>query len=288
MSTELDPLVAAALADLTNDDILSPTGLRVRLLTSVRRPFAPIRQGFVQQPRGASTRAATLSKLVKAGNSRALDLELLALALEPVLDGTPLPNSTWAMLLQADGGTKIPTTGISKAWNLLEDKYRLIERGTRVKKLANVIPLREDGSGEPYSRPGIDAKGTTGYFILPHAYWIDGWDQKLSLSAKAMLLVHLAATQQSPTLCMSYEHAANWYGISERTAERGIIELRQKSLLDQRGQKVFEPRSPTRETIRYHRFLLGTFSTLSRRKLQQKTRKETRARQNRKGDQESA
>lgn len=262
--------------------------MRTRLLATARRLFTPIRAGFVQQPRGATTRAATLSKLVEAKASRTLDLALLVLALEPVLDGTPLPNATWAVLLQGDKQPEIPPTAVSKSWKLLEEKYHLVKRGTRINRLANIAPLCEDGSGEPYTRPGLNAKGTTGYFTLPHTYWTDGWDQKLSMAGKAMLLVHLAATQKSPTLMMSYEQADEWYGLSERTAERGIQELRRHGLLGERGQKVVEPRSPTRETVRYHRYLTGDFSTHGRKELQQQTRKETRARHSKRSDQEEA
>ncbi|HYS35878.1 MAG TPA: hypothetical protein VEO01_09625 [Pseudonocardiaceae bacterium] len=287
MTTEIDPVLAEALASLVDEDASGPTELRIKLLSAARRPFVPIRHTFVQQPRSAETRAAKLSELVRARNRRALDTTLLVYALEPILGGTPLPNSTWARLLSGEKGPAVPVTAVSKTWGLLEDDYRLVERGRRLHKLADVRPLREDGSGEPYIRPGRVAKGTTGYFILPHTYWSDGWDQTLTLPAKAMLLVYLSATQKTPTLCMSYEQADAWYGLSERTAERGIRELRNASLLGEHGQKVAEARSATGSTIRYHRFLLGEFSTHSRQALQQKTSAETRGRLGRAARQES-
>lgn len=278
MNSALDPIVSQAVAELQDEVALSPAAMRRRLLNSVRRPFVPIRHTFVQQPRGSASRAGMVSKLVTAHNQRALDAILMVLALEPVLEGTPLPNNTWAALLSADTGPAVPTTAVSKTWRALEEEYQLIQRGTRLKKLATIRPLAEDGSGKPYSRPGLSAKGTTGYFVLPHAYWWDGWNEKLTLPAKAMLLVHLSATQQTPVLAMGYEQAPEWYGLSERTAERGIRELRSTGLLKEHGQKVAEARSATGFTVRYHRFLLDDFSTHGRQALQKQTRRETRSR----------
>lgn len=278
MSSALDPLVAQAIAELQDEVTLSPAAMRRGLLNSVRRPFVPIRHTFVQQPRGSASRAGMVSKLVAAHNQRALDAILMVLALEPVLEGTPLPNNTWAALLSTDTGPAVPTTAVSKTWRALEEEYQLIQRGTRLKRLATIRPLAEDGSGKAYSRPGLSAKGTTGYFILPHSYWRDGWDQKLSLPAKAMLLVHLSATQQTPVLAMGYEQAQEWYGLSERTAERGIRQLRMLGLLREHGQKVAAARSANGYTIRYHRFLLDDFSSHGRQALQKQTRSETRNR----------
>lgn len=163
-----------------------------------------------------------------------------------------------------------------------------MERGTSPGIEANQRTPRRATHPVPYTRPGSEAKGTTGYFVLPHAYWLHGWDRKLSLAGKALLIVHLSATQKTPILTMSYEQADDWYGLSERTAERGIRELRNVGLLGEHGQKVIAHRSPTGSTIRYHRFLLGDFSTQSRQALQQKTRSEARARIARAAEKERA
>lgn len=139
--------------------------------------------------------------------------------------------------------------------------------------------LHESGSGKAYTRPGLDPMGTsTGYFWLPNSYWLDGWHSKLNLPGKAMLLIWLSATSNQPTFAMSYEQTPKWYGISERTAERGIRELSDLNLMKSVGQKVAAARSPKGYTIRYNRALTGDFSHGRRKRQHEAMVKETRGR----------
>jgi len=83
-----------------------------------------------------------------------------------------------------------------------------------------VTLLREDGSGQPYTRPG---KGNTDRFLrLSHRFWLDGWYEKVDLPATAMLLValHEKLNFELPT-----ERVPDWYGWSADTAERGLATL---------------------------------------------------------------
>jgi hypothetical protein len=148
---------------------------------------------------------------------------------------------------------------MSKTWAELA-QYKLISREGRIRRLANVLPLREDGSGVAYTRPGKSATGTSGYFALPTAYWTEEWDQKLTLPAKAMLLVLLSSTTKRPTLNADYPEIARRFGISERTAGRGATELKEHKLMGVHGQLVAAPRSPIGITTRHHRFPIGPFA----------------------------
>ena len=253
MSTPFDPL--AALAD---EAPIGPHETRVRLLESARRQLVPIRRSFVELPATAG-RPSTLAVLVKGRKARALDAELLLLGLEPILDKTPLHSSVWGRGLSPESGPLVSGQSMSKTWAELAE-YKLINRDGRIKRLANVLPLREDGSGVAYTRPGKTAKGTTGYFALPTTYWTEGWDQKLTLPAKAMLLVLLSSTTKRPTLNADYPEIARRFGISERTAGRGAAELKEHQLMGVHGQLVAAPRSPNGITTRHHRFATGPFA----------------------------
>lgn len=263
-------------AELVDDVPLSPTeALRV-LLTSAKRDYTPVRNLFVQQPSGSADRASVLASFVTNRQERALDAILTLYALQPVLsDDDPLPLGAWANIL----GTRRPCglTTVSKTFRTLEN-MRLVTRKRRG-HLTIVTPLLEDGSGRPWSKPGLqpdEPAGSGGYFTLPHEYWTDGYIDRLRLPGKAMLLIMLKETQGKPPFEMAVDRAQKWYGISERTAERGYAELNAEKLLDIHVQRVASPRLPKgvlRE--RYHRALRDPFSTVRRRDLQLEARKKS-------------
>ncbi|GCE40957.1 hypothetical protein Rhow_004600 [Rhodococcus wratislaviensis] len=79
---------------------------------------------------------------------------------------------------------------------------------------------------------------------------------------------------------MAVERAQQWYGISERTAERGYAELLNEGLIQTHIQKVPSPRlSPGVLRKIYHRALRGPFATDARKQLQDATTARTRAQQ---------
>ena len=128
--------------------------------------------------------------------------------------------------------------------------------------------LREDGSGAEYTRPKRGA--TDGHwFVLPHTYWLDGWDRKLSAAEKLMLLI---ALDQKDGFDISPERTPAWYGISRATAQRGYRGLVEHGILSAEIYHQADPKSPTgwRTSIRYT--TLGPWSIASRLKAG-KTRK---------------
>jgi hypothetical protein len=180
-----------------------------------------------------------LAELVRRHDDRALDLYLLFRAVASGGDWAVTESSQlWARALDLGTGPSA-RAAISKAWKRLED-LMLIER-TRRGRWASVKPLLEDGSGTPYA--GVSGEPNDRYFRLPFAYWTapDGWHRRLSLPAKAMLLV--ALTRSGPFMLPS-EKVKAWYGLSEDTAERGFRELRQADLLSVRLQRDAAPLAP--------------------------------------------
>ncbi|MFD4433010.1 hypothetical protein [Nocardia sp. NPDC058497] len=264
-------------ADLVDEPALSSQAAVTALLSSAKRAYTPVRNSFVQRPPGSAERGSTLAILVRNRQERALDAILLVYALQPVLSNSdPLPFGTWAHLLSTRKPCSVTT--VSKTFRVLEE-FRLTVK-TRLGHSTIVTPLMEDGTGKAWSKPGQPTADvdTGGYFAVPHDYWTAGYVDYLRLPGKAMLLIMLKETQGTPAFEMAVERASEWYGISERTAERGYTELSNAGLLDIHVQRVASPRLPPgvrRE--RYHRALRTPFSTTRRRELQIEARKHSRA-----------
>ena len=158
---------------------------------------------------------------------RGLQAELLLLGITSSGDGqdgwtTTLPIAVWARAFVTThyASAASAATAVSKVLSRSE-KRRLIERDRRGReRKIRVTLLREDGSGQPYTRPG---KGNTDRFLrLSHRFWLDGWYEKVDLPATAMLLValHEKLNFELPT-----ERVPDWYGWSADTAERGLATL---------------------------------------------------------------
>lgn len=250
------------------DQVEMPTSeARTQLLDSARRGFCPLRNTFVQWPNTAKSRPSILAKMVTNRQERALDAFLLLHALQPILEGDPLPMGTWANLLSGRHTCSVPTA--SKTFRTLED-MKLLSRDPsgHLKKLTLKL---EDGTDQPWVKAGSDATVREGYFAIPHEYWTDGYVDRLRLPGKAMLLIALKETQGAghTSFEMALERAQEWYGVSERTAERGFNELDKEKLLQTHIQKVANPKLPPGVTQRrYHRALREPFSTDYRQQLQ--------------------
>lgn len=255
----------------------SPEVTRRELLASTKRGFAPVRHIFVQKPRNAkrprAQRGALLGELVSGHQERALDALLLVLALEPILgENDPLHSAVWGRLLSDD---EIKVGSVSRTWKQLTDR-KLI---TKVRRAGHALvrPRREDGKAA-YTRPGKAAREEGSgwprgdwYFVIPHEYWLEGWDQKLSLPAKAMLLIALKETGTSPSFWMRHDDAPAWYGISSDTAQRGLAELVSEGLMQVFHQKIAAAKSPSGYTTRDHYTLRSPFSMDARKALQATT-----------------
>ena len=127
----------------------------------------------------------------------------------------------WARAL--DLGGKNRAAAVSKVLTRLVND-RLVKRD-RVSRKAHITLLREDGSGNDYTHP---ANAGDKYLKLSHAYWIDEWHKKLSLPAKAVLLV---ARSMPHEFFLPIENAPKQFGFSADTLEDGVRDLRNHRLL---------------------------------------------------------
>ena len=261
----LDPF-----AGLQDQQPPTPHEAVANLLAAGKRGYVPIRNVLVQHDSGVpgGVRASKLAEFVTNRQERALDALLLLYALQPVgITEDPLPLGAWANLLSTR--TSCGVTTVSKTFRVL-DEMGLVSRERRGPHTV-ITPLHEDGHRQTWFRPGSNPDLAEGFFTLPHEYWTGHYVDKLRLPGKAMLLIMLKETQSQsrPTFSMAVERAQAWYGISERTAERGYKELSDLALTDVRIQRVASPRLPAgvlREV--YHRALLEPFSTSYRNTLQ--------------------
>lgn len=232
------------------------------LLTRAKRLSTPVRKEFVQNPLRVTDRRATLSIFVHNRDLRGLQALLFVLAVTSSgagVDGwsTTLAIPVWARALNLtrDATDASAATAVSKVLTRLEQR-RLIERDRRGReRKIRVTLLREDGSSQPYTRPG---DGNSDRFLqLPHAYWTDGWFSKLDLPATAMLLV---ALHEKPGFQLPTENMPRWYGWSADTAERGFAALEKYGLLDKTTRLKKAPLSPTGQARVNEYTLIGPFA----------------------------
>ena len=233
-----------------------------------KREALPLALGFLQG-RNEQNRPVPgpLSHFVRRGRETALEQYLLLHAIasgETEGFDVRLGAATWA---RAIGGYFDPKTGVieaaalhavSRNWAFLKE-IRLIET-ERVGRKVRARLLADDGSGGAYQHIGAGMKGKKlnghGYLKLPYAYWRQGWHEKLSLSAKAMLLI---ALYQGDGFSLPYNKLSGWYGISEATGQRGLRELRERGLLHRERHRRRDPESPVGFADVYHYQLLPPF-----------------------------
>lgn len=217
----------------------------------------------MQLPNTSATRPSVLGALVHARQGVALQLLLLGLALEPIR-GLNLAPARWAQMLRFRS-RPVSTTQVLRAVGQLQERG-LVDQGASRRGLELNL-LREDASRQPYTRPA-GGEGGKGYFLLPHVAWDSGLLDSLSLPGLAAFLITLHDTHQKPSFRASYEQFAGWYGISERSAERGFRELASRGLLLSHPQKIQDLRSPSGLRTVWWRALQDPYSTSARQRLQ--------------------
>lgn len=224
-----------------------------------RRDFVPLKRAFLQTRRRGGG-AGPLSVFVKAHRRRALELYLLAHALASVEPyDVALPARVWALALGLPD-TASSRVFISGSWTWLE--LHGLVRTERDGRLRRVWLLDDTGSGSPYAH-GRAVKGQSlDYFKLPHAFWIEGWNERLDLSGVAVLLISLSLPS---TFGLPQERAGEWYGLSRDTIRRGVAQLRQHELLTMRTTWRRTQRSPTGATEERRYTLTGSFASQKRR-----------------------
>lgn len=260
---DLDVASAGARAELA-------AATRKAILDRSNRTIVPIRKTFVQTPRGlvvdAKHLAGPLAWFVTTRNARALKAYLMILAATSSGSGadgwsTTHPIRVWA---RAFGMTETAeessaTNAVSKALTKLEARQLITRHRRGLQRHIQVGLLREDATGDAYTRP--DGKTLLDRFLrLDHAFWLEGWSEKLSLPAVAMLLVALS---EKPGFSLPAERVPQWYGWSADTTERGLAELYAANLLHKVPRRRLEPLSPSGYGIRNHYYLLPPFGTFT-------------------------
>ena len=106
-------------------------------------------------------------------------------------------------------------------------------QGSRRNRKAEFTLLREDGSGDPYTRPSGDSSR---FIQVPHELWTDGppggssrWFEDLSLPELSFLII---ARSNLDFFALPVERGPAHYGISADTLSRGYRALRDKNLLE--------------------------------------------------------
>lgn len=217
--------------------------------------------------------------MVTARERRALQLYLLLLTIWPWLSKqpTPLPNAVWARALSTPKGRVWTPTNVSEAWKDLDNRG-LVTR-ERLSRAVRVTPRREDAKAA-YTSPGTRKQDHyESYFVLPGQFWRDGIFEDLSLPGLAMLLIIAGRTSEKNETWLTNEDAAKWFGLSPRSVESGIENLRDKNLLSERVEWIKAPLSPIGATQRHWYSLTGEFSTSERRDLQKRTGQEAKTRE---------
>lgn len=277
-STALSATPAAPPSDVT----AGPSQTREHLTKVAARGYTVIRNSFVQERRGGKWVGSSLGRLVKARQPRALRAYLMLLMSWSALDRRPVPleAAVWARALSPDPpAPPWPASAMSRVWaTLAEPPHRLIAK-ERKARLVRLAPRKENGRA-PYTRPRPDESANPGekFFVLPDAFWLEGWHQELRLPGVAMLLILLQGTTGRDEAWMSPEHAEEWYGIAEKTMRNGLEELRAAGLMVERREWVTEPLSPIGKTQRLYCSLTGPFSRQERQRLQAAATRATKKR----------
>lgn len=227
------------------------------LKKSKRQGTVPVHNCFLQTGKGRSVTPGPLAAFVSAGRQTALDLYLLGLLLA---SGKPYnvaqPSGVWSRILGV-GTPETAASTISKQWKWLEEQ-KLIARAGRRGQYAEIVMLREDGSGDPYV-PGLRGGN---WFHVPFEYWTDHWFGKLSLPAKAVLLIGLSLLDD---FVLPETKAPAWYGISPDTAGRGLRALREHGLLKVRRLQKPSEGAPRGFTVQHHYTLAPPFGPRGKR-----------------------
>lgn len=259
----------------------TPAQTREELLKRQARGYTQVRGVLVQRPKAgpAGERSSVLAQFVSKRRHRALVLYLLLLGAWPEIehriagDRAPLEANVWVRALTSDKKKALtwsPST-LSRAWGELAD-MKLATRKRRG-RLVTVRPRREDGL-EDYSRPQGRRGHEHTYFVLPDAFWSQERFADLGLAALAMFLLIAKETNGRDEVHLTHQQFQDWYGIRQRTAQKGIAELKAKGLLHARAQQRPSALSGSGTTVDMYYSLTGDYGHQARAALRKRAQSE--------------
>jgi hypothetical protein len=189
-----------------------------------------------------------LARFLQDRRGRALDLYLLLHAVageaaEPVA----LPASVWARALGIDDIAS-PEVLLSRTWTWLERERLVTTR--RAGRLRAASLLHADGSGSLY-RPPVDAP-----LVLPHAYFLGNFHNRIRLAGKAVLLAALA---QNGEFAFVSGPPATWHGLSRDSVKRGLRVLLILGLMNVESVQRRDPLSAAAYKLERRYALAGPF-----------------------------
>jgi hypothetical protein len=260
--------------------VATPAQTREQFARIAGRGYTVIRNRLTQERVGGKWVGGALGRLVEARQPRALLAYLLLLMFWSALDRReePLEAGVWARALSPNPpAPPWPASSVTRIWNTLEE-FGLIHR-TRQGRLVKIGPRREDGKADyTRPRPDLNAASREKFFILPDAFWLDGWHERLSFPGVAVLLILLADTTGRDEVPIGADRTPAWYGISPKTFRNGVEDLRRQGLVASRIIWIPEPFSAIGKRPRTYYSLLGPFSRQERQKLQRAAVRATRKR----------
>lgn len=234
---------------------------------SGRRKAIPIRKSFVRAEKGAEN-PPPLAELVKRGGRGGGVIVKLYLALVWRCSGgdfdTDISARVWANLLGLEDPNVKGARRIAKAIKILED-CKLISVSPRRGEPSVITLLDESGDEAPYTLPSTAYSSKKLrrdiYFKVPTTLWTEGFIQRMSAPALAMLLILLAEQSGNANVGETDGKEVWWstdrfpqqYSVSPSMRSRGTKDLGELNLLYVKRVSVAPPgnkRTFARERVR--------------------------------------
>lgn len=200
------------------------------VVRSQRSSGVPFAESFIRRA-DADDPAPPLTRLIRGGQGGEVRLKLYLtmslLAVRAPYDIPAAPARSWAQALDLDDPDHNGARRVSDAidW-LAENKFLIAER--RQGTPGPVRLLSQDGLGNPYTRPTPAGR----YVRLGLGLWHDGWIDRLSGTALALLIVllDLQGGRAQPQW-ISPDPARRRYDLSPDTWTKGLKELKELELV---------------------------------------------------------
>jgi hypothetical protein len=226
-------------------------------LAQTGRGSVAIHRSFVQgRDEYDQPRPGPLAALVGRGRRSTFDQYLLLLAWAGRGESSLCLNwRAWTTMLGL-GEDDAARRTIARNWSILEE-LALVEI-RRCGRETSATLLSGDGSGGRYEHPDYDLQAA---LDLPHAYWLEKANRRLTVPGKAVLLIALTL---GDWFALPTRKGPQWYGLSRSTLERGFKSAYDAAVLGMRFSIKEAPAAPMGYTKENHYILLPPFGPRGR------------------------